>query len=94
MLLQGYRIRSSGREDGLHRSGVALILGKRAQGALIDFEPVNDRIITSRFKIMTGILTICQVNAPTAAAEEEDTGEFYEKLQNVINKTPKGDFLS
>jgi len=58
----------------------------------MDFEPVNDRIITARFKIMTGNLTICQVYAlTTAAAEEEEIEEFYEKLQNVIDKTPKGD---
>jgi len=39
---------------------------------------------------MTGNLTLCQVYAPTAAAEEEEIEEFYEKLQNVIEKTPKG----
>jgi hypothetical protein len=89
----GYRVLSSGREDSVHRAGVALILGKRAQGSLLDLEPVNDRIITARFKIMAGNLTICQVYAPTVAAEEKEIEEFYEKLQNVNDRIPKGDVV-
>jgi len=38
-------------------------------GALLNFEPVNDRKIIARFKLMTGNLTICLVYAPTAAVE-------------------------
>jgi len=73
MLFQGYRILSSGREDGLHRSGVAPILGKRAQEALMNFEPQIDRILTAIFKIMTGcLINVKSTHAPTAAAEEEE----------------------
>jgi len=49
----GYRILSSGRED-YHRSGVALILSSLAEKALLGYNPVNDRIITARFKTAVG----------------------------------------
>ena len=47
------RIISSGGE-GLHRAGV--VIGKTAAAALVSFKPVDDRIISTRFKTTTGFL--------------------------------------
>src|SRR5664279_2056080 len=57
---ENYRILSSGRED-IHRSGVALVLSSLADKALLGYNPVNDRIITARFRTMIGCMTVCQV---------------------------------
>jgi len=86
------RILSSGRDD-VHRSGVALILSQRAEKSLLGFNPVNDRIISARFKTMTGSMTVCQVYAPTMLANDQEIEEFYDKLQEVINSAPRTDMI-
>ena len=72
-----YRILTSGREDGIHREGVALILTKKASSALLSFEPISPRMLKARFRTRFGALTIIQVYAPTAAAKEEVIDQFY-----------------
>ena len=47
----GYRILSSGRTDGKHRDGVALVLKPKASQSLLAFNPISHRIIKARFKI-------------------------------------------
>ena len=86
------RILSSGRDD-VHRSGVALILSQRAEKSLLGFNPVNDRIISARFKTMIGSMIVCQVYAPTMLASDQDIEEFYDKLQEVINGAPRTDMI-
>ena len=39
----------SGRDDQIHREGVAFMLSKNAVRSLIDWTPVNERIIKARF---------------------------------------------
>jgi len=86
------RILSSGRED-IHRSGVALVLSPMAQKALMGYNPVNDRIITARFRTMIGCMTVCQVYAPTTAASDNDIDDFYSRLQVVFSSMPKNDII-
>ncbi len=85
---EDYRILSCGRED-MHRSGVALVLSPLAEKALLGHNPVNDRIITARFRTTIGRLTVCQVYAPTTTANDNDMDEFYSTLQEVISRIPK-----
>ena len=91
-LFEDQRILSSGRDD-VHRSGVALILSQRAEKSLLGFNPVNDRIISARFKTMTGSMTVCQAYAPTMLASDQEIEEFYDKLQEVINSAPRTDMI-
>ena len=86
------RILSSGRED-IHRSGVALILSSLAEKALLGYNPVNDRIITARFRTMIGCMTVCMVYAPTMNASENEMDNFYSCLQETISRTPKKDII-
>jgi len=37
-----FKILESGREEGAHRSGVALALSRVAQGALVGYNPISD----------------------------------------------------
>lgn len=60
--------------------GVGIILGHIAQKALIEYAPINDRLITSQIRIATGHLTVHQVYAPTTDASEEAVDEFYANL--------------
>jgi hypothetical protein len=89
---EDYRILSCGRED-MHRSGVALVLSPLAEKALQGHNPVNDRIITARFRTTIGRLTVCQVYAPTTTASDNDMDEFYSTLQETISRIPKKDLI-
>jgi len=65
---RGYRINNAGRDD-YHRSGVALIISSKAQRALLSYHPVDNRIITARFRTLTGEVTIVQVYPPADSSE-------------------------
>lgn len=88
-----YRILTSGREDGIHREGVALILTKKASSALLSFEPISPRMLKARFRTRFGAMTIIQVYAPTAAAKEEDIDKFYTDLQRTVDNTARQDVM-
>ena len=83
----------SGRDDGIHQSGVALLLDKRADGSLIERNPVNDRIITPRFNSQYIKTTIMQVCASTNDAESEAKEDNYDQLQSVLGAVPEHDLL-
>ena len=83
----------SGREDGIHRSGVAIIMSKFAEAALMEWRPINDRIITARYHSKFIKLTIIRVYAPILDAEKEVKDEFYEQLQSVVEKVNKHDMV-
>ena len=80
-----------GREDGSHRSGVAMMMSKRAESALIEWVPVNERIIKARFHSKYIKLTVIQVYAPTMESEEEEVDQFYNQLQSVLQTVRKRD---
>ena len=76
--LQDYKYVGQGRTDGIHRSGVGFLLGKRAQAALLEYKPVSDRLIGITLCTVTGTATILQVYAPTTA--DTDVDLFYSSL--------------
>ena len=83
----------SGRGDDQHRQGVGLILDVEAGKSLMEWEPVNHRIIRARFYSRFTKTTIVQCYAPTEDADEEDKDEFYTQLQGVLQGVSKHDIL-
>ena len=71
-LTSGETVIYSGRKDGFHRSGVAIMMSKQAESALIEWVPVNERIIKARFRSKFIKLTVIRVYAPTMESEEEE----------------------
>ena len=59
--------------------------------ALMEWNPVNERIITARFYSRFIKTTVIQVYAPTNDYTDEDKDAFYEQLQATWNKAPKHD---
>ena len=62
------------------RNGVAIIVNKRVQNAVLGCNLKNDRIISVRFQGKPFNVTVIQVYAPTSNAEEAEGECFYEDL--------------
>ena len=80
ILASGHTIFHSGRTDNIHRGGVAVIVMRKVEKTLLEWKPVNDRLMKVRFNSKFAKLTIIACYAPTEEAEEEEKDEFYEQL--------------
>ena len=95
MVGTGETIRYSGGDDDQHTcmAGVALILKKGLKKALIEWQPVNERLIRTRFNGKHTKLSIIQCYAPTNDADDEDKDAFSRRLQEEVDKVTFHDVL-
>ena len=93
ILASGHTIFYSGRTDNLHRGGVAVIVTRKVEKTLLEWKPVNDRLMKVRFNSKFAKLTIIACYAPTEEAEEEEKEKFYEQLEEEIRTIPRHDVL-
>ena len=75
------------------RNGVAIIVNKRVQNAVLGCRLKNDRTISVRFQGKPFNITVIQVYAPTSNAEEDEAEQFNEDLQDLLELTPQKDVL-
>ena len=76
-------------EESLRRNGVALIVNKRFQNAVLGCNLKNDRIILVCFQGKPFNIIIIQTYALTTNAEEAKVDEFCEDIQDLLELTPK-----
>ena len=76
-------------QESLRRSGVALIVNKRVQNAVLGCNLKNDRMMSVRFQGKQFNIMVIQVYAVTSNAEEAEVEQFYEDLQDLLELTPK-----
>ena len=76
-------------QESLRRYGVALIVNKRVQNAVLGYNLKNDRMISVRFQGKPFNITVIQVYAPTTNAGEAEVEWFYEDLQDLLELTPQ-----
>ena len=76
-------------QESLRRNGVAIMVNKRVQNAVLECNLKNDRIISVHFQGKPFNITVIQVYAPTSNAEEVEVEWFYEDLQDLLELTPK-----
>ena len=79
--------------ESLRRNGVAIMVNKRVQNAVLGCNLKNDRMISVRFQGKPFNITVIQVYAPNSNAEEVEVERFYEDLQDLLELTPKKDVL-
>ena len=76
------------RQESLRRNGVAIMVNKRAQNAVLGCNLKNDRMISVHFQGKPFNITVIQVSAPASNAEEAEVEQFYEDLQDLLELTP------
>ena len=74
-------------QESLRRNGVAIMVNKRVQKAVLGCNLKNDRMISVRFQGKPCNIIVIKVYAPTSNAEEAE--QFYEDLQDLLELTPK-----
>jgi len=78
-------------QESLRRNGVAIIVNRRVQNAVLGCNLKNDRMISVCFQGKPFNITVIQAYAPTSNTEEAEVERFYEDLQDLLELTPKKD---
>ena len=76
-------------QESLRRNGVAIIVNKRVQNAVLGCNLKNDRMISVCVQGKPFNITVIQVYAPTSNAKKAEVEQFYEDLQALLELTPK-----
>ena len=80
-------------QESLRRNGVAIMVNKTVQSAVLGCKLKNDRMISVRFQGKPFNIMVIQAYAPTINAEEAEVEQFYEDLQDLLELTTKKDVL-
>ena len=76
-------------QESLRRNGVALIVNKSIENAVLGCNLKNDRIISVHFQGKAFNITVNQVYAPTTNAKEAEVEWVYEDLLDLLELTQK-----
>ena len=76
-------------QESLRRNGVAIMVNKRVQNAVLGCSLKNNRMISVHLQGKPFNITVIRVYAPTSNAEETEAEQFYEDLQDLLELTSK-----
>ena len=71
-------------QESLRRNGVAIMVNKRVQNAVLGCNPQNDRMIFVHFQGKPFNIMVIQVYVPTSNAKETEVEWFYEDLKDLL----------
>ena len=80
-------------QEFLRRNGVAIMVNKRDQSAVLGCNLKNNRMISVRFQGKPFNITVIQAYAPISNAEEAEVERLYEDLKDLLELTHKKDVL-
>ena len=72
---------------------VAIIMNKQSLSTLMEWEPINERLIKARFNSKYCKFTIIQFYAPTNDSEDEVKEDLYEQIRAEVATVPQHDML-
>jgi len=78
-------------QTGQRIGGVGIMLTKEARASLIDWKPINNRLMTARFRSRVRNITIINCYAPHEEKDEEEKIIFYQQLNNAYDSSPRAD---
>ena len=81
-------------QEYLRKNGVAIIVNRRVQNAVLGCNLKNDRMISVCFEGKPSNITVIQDYTPTTNTEEAEVEWFYEDLQELLELTPRKVFFS
>ena len=76
-------------QESLRRNGVAIMVNKRVQNAVLGCNLKNDSMISVRLQGKPFNITVIQAYAPTSNGEEAEVERFCEDLQDLLELSPK-----
>ena len=76
-------------QESLRRNGVAIIVNKRVQNAVLGCNIKNNRMIYFCFQGKPFNITVIQAYVLTNNAEDAEVEQFYEDLKDLLELTPK-----
>jgi len=82
-LSSGETVLYSGRDDDQHMQGVAIMMTPEATKALIDWSPIDEKMIKARLYSKFVKLTMIHAYAPTNVADEE------EEVRRLLRETTR-----
>ena len=80
-------------QKSLRRNGVAIIVNKRVQNAVLGYSLKKDKMITVHLQGKPFNIMVIQVFALTSNAEEAEVEQFYEDIQDLLELTHTKDAL-
>ena len=76
-------------QESLRRNGVAIMVNKRVQNAVLGCGLKNNRMISVHFQGKLFNNRVIQVYVPTSNAEGAEVEQFNEDLQDLLELTPQ-----
>jgi len=73
-------------------AGIAIMIKAKFKKRIHSYVFVSERILQLRYKLRRGYLTLLAVYVPEEGKTEQ-TEEFYETLQDQIDKLSKNDYI-
>lgn len=83
----------SGEDGNSGRCGVALAISRSARRSLIDWNPINSRLLSARFQHRHGKLFVVVGYAPTEVADADAKDEFYDALHDTLAQASPHDLV-
>ena len=80
-------------QESLRSNGVAIMVNKRVEKAVLECSLKNDRRISVCFQGKPFNIMVIQIYALTSNAEKIEVERFYEDLQDLVELTPPKDVL-
>lgn len=75
------------KNNSTHRYGVAIIVDKTVDQAVIGVKRLSDRVMILKLQSTPTPINVIQVYAPIAKASEDDIKKFYEELTKALKTT-------